>query len=128
MSSEWHSDSRLHRIRRLTTAAIAANIAALLYKTNVKCDGFTPGLLLIASETIENCWLKQCQNIKTYADQSKLFKSSMYRLKAGQFLREQGVTGSTTTHGKLEKDIDEIKKQLKHIVGEKRKSEEITQS
>lgn len=127
MSSEWHSDSRLHRIRRLTTAAIAANITGLLYKTNVKVDGFTPGLLLIVSETIENCWLKQCQNIKTYADQSKLFKSSMYRLKAGQFLREQGVVGSSTAHGKLEKDIDEIKKQLKHIVGEKRKSDEIAQ-
>ena len=126
MSSEWQSDSRLHRIRRLTTAAIAANITGLLYKTNVKCDGFTPGLLLIASEAIENSWLNQCQNIKTYADQSKLFKSSMYRLKAGQFLREQGVVGSNGTHGKLEKDIDEIKKQLKHIVGEKRKSEEIT--
>ena len=43
----------------------------------------------------------------------------MYKLKAGQFLREQGVTGSSATTGKLEKDIDEIKKQLKHIVGEK---------
>jgi hypothetical protein len=51
----------------------------------------------------------------------------MYRLKAGQFLREQGVVGSSTAHGKLEKDIDEIKKQLKHIVGEKRKSDEIAQ-
>jgi len=120
MSSSWYSDNRLPRLRRLITAAITYNITTLLIGSNAKRDDFTTGTLLILAETIETSWLKQSTNLKNYADQGKLFKSSMYKIKAGQFLREQGAAVSKSGKiDKMEGDIDEIKKHLKQLAGRK---------
>jgi hypothetical protein len=121
MSSDWYSDNRVPRLRRLITAAITYNITTLLIGSNTKRDDFTTGSMLILAETIETSWLKQSPNLKTYADQGKLFKSSMYKIKAGQFLREQGVgSAKGGKMNKIEGDIDEIKKHLKMLSGVKR--------
>ena len=138
MSSDFHDDPRLPRIRRLITAAVASDITTHLVANNAKRDDFTTGKLLIQAETIETTWLKMSSKLQSYADQAKLFKSSMYKLKLGTFLREyapsQDSKEKEKTKGnkwdgkkikKIELDIDEIKKQIKQLAGQKRKHEEI---
>jgi len=134
MSDSWQLDHRLPRLRRLITAAAAADIATSLSAHNKKRDEFTAGQLLLLSEQVETTWFKMASSIKVYADQTKLFKSSMYKLKLGTFLKqhapamEEKASGKKIGTGKIEKielDIDEIKKQLKAIAGQKRKYEEI---
>jgi len=135
MSDSWQLDHRLPRLRRLITAAAAADIATSLSAHNKKRDEFTAGQLLLLSEQVETTWFKMASSIKVYADQTKLFKSSMYKLKLGTFLKqhapamEEKASGKKgVDKGKIEKielDIDEIKKQLKAIAGQKRKYEEI---
>jgi|APSaa5957512535_1039671.scaffolds.fasta_scaffold04712_2 hypothetical protein len=136
MSDSWQLDHRLPRLRRLITAAAAADIATSLSAHNKKRDEFTAGQLLLLSETVETLWFKMASSIKVYADQTKLFKSSMYKLKLGTFLKQHAPAMEEKKPGKkgkwdgekidkLELDIDEIKKQLKVIAGQKRKYEEI---
>jgi hypothetical protein len=133
MSSDFHDDARLPRLRRLITAAIAADIATHLVANNSKRDDFTTGKLLIQAEIIESTWLKMSSKLQNYANQTKLFKSTMYKLKLGTFLREhapsQNDKEEKKTDGKklqkIELDIDEIKKQIKKLAGQKRKHEEI---
>ena len=135
MSDSWHLDNRLPRLRRLITAAAAADIATSLTAHNKKRDEFTAGQLLLLSETIETTWFKMASSIKVYADQTKLFKSAMYRMKLGAFLKQHAPAANenkggkkTLDSGKIEKielDIDEIKKQIKMLTGQKRKHDEI---
>lgn len=133
MSSDFHDDARLPRLRRLITAAIAADIATHLVANNSKRDDFTTGKLLIQAEIIESTWLKMSSKLQNYANQTKLFKSTMYKIKLGTFLREhapsQNDKEEKKTDGKklqkIELDIDEIKKQIKKLAGQKRKHEEI---
>lgn len=120
MASDFNSDPRLSRLRRLTTAAIAADITTHLISKNAKRDDFTTGQLLITSEAIETTWLKTAGKLQTYADQGKLFKSSMYKLKLETFLRAHTPVQPVTKIKKMETDIDEIKKQLQ-ILTKKRK-------
>jgi hypothetical protein len=131
MSDSWHLDNRLPRLRRLITAAAAADIATSLSAHNKKRDEFTTGQLLLLSEAVETTWLKMASSIKVYADQTKLFKSGMYKMKLGAFLKQHAPADNTDegkkgdkADGKLDKiefDIDEIKKQIKMLTGQKRK-------
>jgi hypothetical protein len=136
MSDSWHLDNRLPRLRRLITAAAAADIATSLAAHDKKRDEFTVGQLLLLSETTETLWFKMASSIKVYADQTKLFKSAMYRMKLGAFLKQHApvaknediATKKRGDDGKIEKielDIDEIKKQIKMLTGQKRKHGEI---
>ncbi len=136
MSDSWQLDHRLPRLRRLITAAAAADIATSLSAHNKKRDEFTAGQLLLLSEQVETTWFKMASSIKVYADQTKLFKSSMYKLKLGTFLKQHAPAMEEKASGKkgkwdggkiekIELDIDEIKKQLKAIAGQKRKYDEI---
>ncbi len=117
MEDSWHADSRTPRTRRLITASISSNVTKLLTGANCKCDDFTLGSVLILSETVETSWLKQSPNLKSYADQSKMFKSSVYKIKVGQFLREQCILANSNNskYGTMSDDIDEIKKHLKEL-------------
>jgi len=123
MADSWHTDTRTSRVRRLITASVSSNVTKVLIGANCNCDDFTLGNILILSETIETSWLKQSTNLKSYADQSKLFKSSMYRIKAGQFLREQCILANSknSKYGTMSDDIDEIKKHLKDLKQNKHK-------
>lgn len=135
MSDSWHLDNRLPRLRRLITAAAAADIATSLTAHDKKRDEFTAGQLLLLSEAVETTWFKMASSIKVYADQTKLFKSGMYKMKLGAFLKQHAPAASTdkgkkkgVDNGKIEKielDIDEIKKQLKMLSGQKRKRDEL---
>ena len=135
MSDSWHLDNRLPRLRRLITAAAAADIATSLTAHDKKRDEFTAGQLLLLSEAVETTWFKMASSIKVYADQTKLFKSAMYKMKLGAFLKQHAPVASNdkgkkkgVDNGKIEKielDIDEIKKQLKMLSGQKRKRNEL---
>lgn len=135
MSDSWHLDNRLPRLRRLITAAAAADIATSLTAHNKKRDEFTAGQLLLLSEAVETTWFKMASSIKVYADQTKLFKSAMYKMKLGAFLKQHAPAANTdkgkkkgVDNGKIEKielDIDEIKKQIKMLTGQKRKHDEL---
>ena len=135
MSDSWHLDNRLPRLRRLITAAAAADIATSLSAHDKKRDEFTAGQLLLLSEAVETTWFKMASSIKIYADQTKLFKSAMYKMKLGAFLKQHAPAATTSKgnkkevdNGKIEKielDIDEIKKQIKMLTGQKRKRDEL---
>lgn len=129
MTDSWHIDNRLPRLRRLITGAVAADIATNLSVHNKKRDDFTAGQLLLLAEDVETTWFKMAAGIKIYADQSKLFKSTMYKMKLGTFLKQHAPQTSKSDNGKmnkLETDIDEIKKQLMTLAGQKRKHTEIS--
>ena len=120
----WHIDNRLPRLRRLITAAVAADIATSLTAHNKKRDDFTAGQLLLLSEQVETTWLKMASDIKSYADQTKLLKSTMYKIKLGAFLKQYAPAVTTTKFGKIESEIDELKKQVKFLTNKKRKINE----
>ena len=122
MSVDLNEDARLPRMRRLITAAIAADIATHMSKNNTKRDEFTSGQLLIQAEAIETLWLKNCSKLEMYANQSKLFKSSMYKIKVGSFLREYAPVDNNEKKAwdGIKCDINEIKKQIKALSGKKK--------
>ena len=86
MTDSWHVDNRLPRLRRLITAGVAADLSTQMCTANKKRD-FTAGQILLAEE-VETTWLKMASNIKHYADQAKLLKSTMYKMKLATFLKQ----------------------------------------
>ena len=129
MTDSWHIDNRLPRLRRLITGAVAADLATNLSLHNKKRDDFTAGQLLLAAEDVETTWFKMAAGIKVYADQTKLFKSTMYKMKLCAFLKQHAPQTAKADSGKmnkLETDIDEIKKQILALAGQKRKHEQIS--
>ena len=117
MSDSWHLDNRLPRLRRLITAAAAADIATSLSAHDKKRDEFTAGQLLLLSEAVETTWFKMASSIKIYADQTKLFKSAMYKMKLGAFLKQHAPAATTSKGNKKERStyIDIVKNKLNEI-------------
>lgn len=129
MTDSWHVDNRLPRLRRLITAGVAADLSTQLCTYNKKRDDFTAGQILLLAEEVETTWLKMAANIKNYADQTKLLKSTMYKMKLATFLKQYAPASTKETKGKmnkLETDIGEIKKQLTALAGYKRKHKDIS--
>ena len=131
MTDSWHLDNRLPRLRRLITAAVSSDLATQLCIYNKKRDEFTSGQLLLLSEEVETTWFKMSTSIKIYADQTKLLKSTMYKMKLSSFLKQYAPASNKPEKGKMNKietDIDEIKKQLLSLAGKKRKHQNISNS
>lgn len=129
MTDSWHVDNRLSRLRRLITAGVAADLSTQMCTANKKRDDFTAGQILLLAEEVETTWLKMASSIKHYADQAKLLKSTMYKMKLATFLKQYLPASNKESKGKmnkLEMDIGEIKKQLSALAGHKRKHEDIS--